>query len=93
MADKSIELMTKQELEQKLNQEIFSSYTYTIVGCAAAIPLARHVPPNLRFAPLLVLGAVGSLLDFQAGQKQAEPYKRRLDQLLAQEEAAKIGKQ
>ena len=77
--------MTKAELEEAIQKELWGNFAGAIVGGLASIPLSRHVPHQHRFVPLLVLGAVGSLVDFQLGQKRAEPYKQRLEELRALE--------
>jgi hypothetical protein len=81
------QLATKEELEARIQKELFGDFTYALVGCVAAIPLSRHVPYKFRFTPLLVLGAVGSLIDFTQGEKRAEPFRRRLEEIKARDDA------
>ena len=70
-------------LEARIQSELFSSYYFALGGCALAVPLSRYVPSKARFAPLVVLGVTGSLLDFVAGQRRAEPFQQRKLQLEA----------
>lgn len=88
-----IRSLTKAELVERANKELWGQWTYALVGAIASVPLSRHVPRAQRFYPLLVLGAVGSLADFAAGQKRAEPFKTRIDELDALEAQSKSSHQ
>lgn len=76
--------LSRSELNDRVQKELWGQWTYAVVGAIASVPLSRHLPRAQRFVPLLVLGAIGSLADFKTGQKRAEPYQRRLEELDAE---------
>jgi hypothetical protein len=82
-----ITTLSKEELERRANDALFSSYAFTAAGLLLSIPLARVVPKHLRYAPLVTLGITGSALDVRRGFNAAKPYEDRLRELKAAEEA------
>ena len=87
-APERIDALDKAALERRIQESLYSSYWFAVGGCALSVPLARFVPPHLRFLPLAVLGVTGSLLDFSAGTRRAAPYRDRLFALEAEAAAA-----
>lgn len=81
--------MTASELSERIQTELWGSspvhFKYTLGALVVAVPASRLVPYKQRYLPLLVLGAIGSLADFAAGQRRAEPFQRALVALKQQQ--------
>jgi hypothetical protein len=71
----------KTQLQKQIDDNLYSSYKWTLLGLVLSVPASKQMAYKHRFAPLLILGGVGIVADIFEGLKAAEPFKRELDHL------------
>ena len=77
MSQEDIRSLSEAQLQQRVSEGLLSSWAFTAVGVALAIPLSRYV--KQKFLPLTVLGVAGTLLDYRRGKALAAPYLEELE--------------
>ncbi len=71
------------QLEAAIASPVPSDFAASFAAAALSIPLGRAVPRQHRFAPLLVLGALGSVADHFRAQDRLRVAQAELDALRA----------
>jgi hypothetical protein len=83
MPSKDVGSLSAQELRTELSAFSIADYKWTLLACTLAVPLGLRLPTRQKYAPLLVLGTVGSLADWFAAEARLTPYRQRLAELEA----------